>query len=145
MSGKRTKQNDKIEKTNEKKNPKTKPEEEPRIDKKDQEEDPNETKPQIDILAEPKSQRKREFIRDYERKIQQYWSDNSVFEADAEEGKQTWMGTFPYPYMNGRLHLGHAFTTSKVDFSAGYHRLKGKKSSLSVCISLHWDADQGLC
>lgn len=23
-------------------------------------------------------------------------------------------GTFPYPYMNGMLHLGHAFSLSKV-------------------------------
>uniref|UniRef100_A0A6B2KWU0 leucine--tRNA ligase n=1 Tax=Arcella intermedia TaxID=1963864 RepID=A0A6B2KWU0_9EUKA len=38
------------------------------------------------------------------------------------------MGTFPYPYMNGRLHLGHAFTAGKVDFMTGYQRLKGKKA-----------------
>lgn len=25
-----------------------------------------------------------------------------------------YFGTFPYPYMNGLLHLGHAFTISKV-------------------------------
>jgi leucyl-tRNA synthetase len=36
------------------------------------------------------------------------------------------MATFPYPYMNGRLHLGHAFTLGKADFMVGYHRLKGK-------------------
>jgi leucyl-tRNA synthetase len=37
------------------------------------------------------------------------------------------MATFPYPYMNGVLHLGHAFTLSKADFQCNYQRLKGKK------------------
>lgn len=37
-----------------------------------------------------------------------------------------WFGTFPYPYMNGSLHLGHAFTISKVEFAAGFERLRGK-------------------
>lgn len=37
------------------------------------------------------------------------------------------MCTFPYPYMNGRLHLGHAFTVSKAEFAAGFQRLQGKK------------------
>jgi leucyl-tRNA synthetase len=35
--------------------------------------------------------------------------------------------TFPYPYMNGRLHLGHTFTLGKCEFAVGYQRLKGKK------------------
>ena len=37
------------------------------------------------------------------------------------------MVTFPYPYMNGQLHLGHTFTISKCEFSVGFQRLKGKK------------------
>ena len=34
-------------------------------------------------------------------------------------------GNFPYPYMNGMLHLGHAFSLSKLEFASAYHRLKG--------------------
>ncbi|THU56425.1 hypothetical protein C4D60_Mb11t17120 [Musa balbisiana] len=52
-----------------------------------------------------------------------------VFEVDAgskppKEGEK-FFGNFPYPYMNGLLHLGHAFTVSKLEFAAAYHRLRG--------------------
>lgn len=39
--------------------------------------------------------------------------------------KPKWFGTFPYPYMNGPLHLGHAFTAAKVEFTARYKEMKG--------------------
>jgi leucyl-tRNA synthetase len=29
--------------------------------------------------------------------------------------------------MNGSLHLGHAFTISKLEFAAGYQRMLGKR------------------
>ncbi len=51
--------------------------------------------------------------------------------------RETYLVTFPYPYMNGRLHIGHGFTMLKVsqsspsifypmqcEFAAGYQRLK---------------------
>lgn len=71
---------------------------------------------------------KRDFLKSYEKEIQQFWNDQKLFEVDAVEGAPKWMGTFPYPYMNGALHMGHAFTTCKVDFAAGYQRLKGKRA-----------------
>lgn len=30
--------------------------------------------------------------------------------------------------MNGSLHLGHAFTMTKVDFAVGFERMRGKRS-----------------
>lgn len=65
-----------------------------------------------------------------ERKIQENWKVEKVFEADAPaEGTEAskYFVTFTYPYMNGRLHLGHSFSLSKADFAAGYQRLRGKR------------------
>jgi leucyl-tRNA synthetase len=57
--------------------------------------------------------------------------DSSLDSLTPEEIREKfpkWLGTFPYPYMNGSLHLGHAFSLSKVDFLDGYQRMLGKKA-----------------
>ena len=72
---------------------------------------------------------RRDKARAIEREIQQIWKEEKTFTANAGERKKDggkFMCTFPYPYMNGRLHLGHAFSLTKADFAAGYHRLKGR-------------------
>ena len=72
---------------------------------------------------------RREKAREIEREIQEIWKKEGTFTANAgerKEGQGKFMCTFPYPYMNGRLHLGHAFSLTKADFAAGYHRLKGR-------------------
>jgi leucyl-tRNA synthetase len=64
-----------------------------------------------------------------EERIQRLWQEERVFEVDAAstaQGQEKFMVSFPYPYMNGRLHLGHSFSLSKCEFAAGYQRLKGK-------------------
>ena len=49
---------------------------------------------------------------------------NYEVNADDAKGKKYFV-TFPYPYMNGMLHLGHGFTISKADFAARYKRMRG--------------------
>jgi hypothetical protein len=44
-----------------------------------------------------------------------------------EYSQENYFTTFPYPYMNGVLHLGHAFTLSKCEFQARFQRLLGKR------------------
>ncbi|XP_054345485.1 leucine--tRNA ligase, cytoplasmic isoform X1 [Pongo pygmaeus] len=82
-------------------------------------------------MAERKGTAKVDFLKKIEKEIQQKWDTERVFEVNASSlEKQTSKGkyfvTFPYPYMNGRLHLGHTFSLSKCEFAVGYQRLKGK-------------------
>lgn len=44
-----------------------------------------------------------------------------------EPKPRKFFGTFPYPYMNGLLHLGHAFSLSKLEFAAAHRRLRGDR------------------
>eukprot|EP00262_Sarcandra_glabra_P007379 TRINITY_DN20126_c0_g1_i1.p1 TRINITY_DN20126_c0_g1~~TRINITY_DN20126_c0_g1_i1.p1 ORF type:complete len:1097 (+),score=206.89 TRINITY_DN20126_c0_g1_i1:282-3572(+) len=61
--------------------------------------------------------------------IQKKWEEKEVFKADSRADPpkpgQKFFGNFPYPYMNGSLHLGHAFSLSKLEFASAYHRLRG--------------------
>ena len=82
---------------------------------------------------EPKKTIKRDVLMSIEAQMQKRWEDQHIFEVDAPEAgsaayeaKEKYLMTFPYPYMNGRLHLGHTFSLSKCEFAAGYERLKGK-------------------
>ena len=84
-----------------------------------------------DAGAAPKGTAKRDYLLELQAKAQKKWDDVKAFEVDAPEG--TWDGgkfmvTFPYPYMNGKLHLGHAFSLTKAEFAAGYQRMRGKKA-----------------
>ena len=62
--------------------------------------------------------------------MQETWAETKPFERDAPNDgtKDKYMCTFPYPYMNGRLHIGHAFSLTKTEFSVRYNRLKGKNA-----------------
>ncbi|KAG9311057.1 hypothetical protein JVU11DRAFT_8960 [Chiua virens] len=84
---------------------------------------------------------KRDQLKALEKKYQARWQEERLFETNAPSQDELrglsseqimlkypkWFGNFPYPYMNGSLHLGHAFTISKIEFAAGYQRLLGKR------------------
>ena len=53
-------------------------------------------------------------LREIEQQLTQ--KNAKFFEANIDHTKQKYMCTFPYPYMNGNLHLGHAFSLSKCEF-----------------------------
>ncbi|XP_020092205.1 leucine--tRNA ligase, cytoplasmic-like isoform X2 [Ananas comosus] len=76
-----------------------------------------------------RSYARRDLLLKIQSEIQNYWEENKIFEAEPgvkpPEPGEKFFGNFPYPYMNGLLHLGHAFTLSKLEFGAAYHRLRG--------------------
>jgi tRNA synthetases class I (I, L, M and V) len=91
---------------------------------------------------------KRDALRCNEVAVQAAWAAARVFESDAaataavprvsdstaesssESSKsssaESFLVTFPYPYMNGVLHIGHAFSLTKAVFRAQYERLCGR-------------------
>jgi len=76
--------------------------------------------------APPKGSVKRTALRTNEIEQQRRWEEAGVFEGDPDgDSSKSFMVTFPYPYMNGRLHLGHAFSLTKAVFRAQYERNKG--------------------
>ncbi|XP_053575255.1 leucine--tRNA ligase, cytoplasmic [Bombina bombina] len=82
-------------------------------------------------MTERKGTAKVDFLKKIEKEIQAKWEAQKIFEVNASDpqnqnSKGKYLVTFPYPYMNGRLHLGHTFSLSKCEFSVGYQRLKGK-------------------
>lgn len=52
------------------------------------------------------------------------WEEARIFEANPDSRKK-FFTTFPYPYMNGFLHLGHFYTVMRVEAIARYKRLRG--------------------
>lgn len=73
-----------------------------------------------------------EYLQKIEQEVQQRWANEKIYEENAPETpkkspNEKFLCTFPFPYMNGRLHLGHTFSLSKCEFAVRYQRLKGKK------------------
>lgn len=64
-------------------------------------------------------------LRQIEQKWQKKWEQTKIFEADPDPKKPKCFVTFPYPYMNGPLHVGHGFTASRVDAYARFKRMQG--------------------
>ncbi|KAH7382135.1 hypothetical protein BKA66DRAFT_418613 [Pyrenochaeta sp. MPI-SDFR-AT-0127] len=86
---------------------------------------------------------KRDTLIEAEKRYQKAWEEQGVFQPEApsidevpfdttpdelHEKHPKWFGNFAFPYMNGTLHAGHGFTASKVEFTAGFQRMLGKRT-----------------
>ncbi|KAI0479377.1 hypothetical protein GGR56DRAFT_634681 [Xylariaceae sp. FL0804] len=97
----------------------------------------------VSKTKELKGTEKRDSLIAIEKKYQQKWEEDGVFQPDApsigdvplhsisaaelREKYPKFFGTMAYPYMNGTLHVGHTFSVSKVEFAAGWARMQGKR------------------
>ncbi len=61
----------------------------------------------------------------YEKYWLKVWNDKRIFESEAVPGRKKAFVTFPFPYMNGPLHIGHCFTATRVDIYARFKRMQG--------------------
>ncbi|CAN8294610.1 unnamed protein product [Cochlearia groenlandica] len=81
------------------------------------------------MASESKSYARRDRLLEIEVSVRKLWEDEEVFKAESRKDLpkpgEKFYSTFPFPYMNGYLHIGHAFSLSKVDFASAYHRLRG--------------------
>lgn len=67
-----------------------------------------------------KSKAKLNYFLDIESKMQTKWQNQHIYEVDAPNGHkknndEKLLGTFPFPYPNGRIHIGHTFSLSKLE------------------------------
>ncbi len=64
-------------------------------------------------------------FREIEKKWQEVWEKEKVFEADVDSSKPKFFITFPYPYVNGAPHIGHGYSFLRTDAYARYKRMRG--------------------
>ncbi len=64
-------------------------------------------------------------LRQIEEKWRKKWEKARIFEAEPDPKRKKFLITFPFPYMNGPLHVGHGFTATRVDAIARFKRMQG--------------------
>jgi len=76
---------------------------------------------------------------EYEEKWIEAWKKDRVFEADRDISREKLFVNAPFPYMNGPLHIGHAFTYTRLDAFARYRRMKG--DNVLFPFAWHWTGE----
>jgi leucyl-tRNA synthetase len=64
-------------------------------------------------------------LANYEEYWLKVWKEKLIFESDQVKGKKKIFVTFPYPYMQGPLHIGHCFTATRCDIYSRFKRMRG--------------------
>ena len=72
-----------------------------------------------------------------ESKWQKKWTEAKAYESEPGGDKEKYFVNCPYPYMNGYLHLGHAFTYLRRQLQ-GQSGLRGRRSVNCKGTTLHF-------
>ena len=68
---------------------------------------------------------KRDSLIEEEENLQEIWEKENRFHPMVDIKRNKFFVTFPYPYMNGTLHLGHAYTVLKADIISRFKEQLG--------------------
>jgi len=78
---------------------------------------------------ERKSNQKLDSLKSIEDEIRNIWEAEKMGEGNAvtadKDKIKKFFTCFPYPYMNGKLHLGHTFSLSKCEFMIRFKKMQG--------------------
>ena len=79
-----------------------------------------------EVKHESGDQPRLQHLKQIETAVQEVMASQKLYELEPQPGYESmefeaknatkYLATFPYPYMNGYLHLGHAFSMSKAEF-----------------------------
>ncbi|MFH1750897.1 MAG: leucine--tRNA ligase [Candidatus Micrarchaeota archaeon] len=64
-------------------------------------------------------------FRSNEIKWQKEWEKARIHEANLDPLRKKFLITFPYPYLNGSMHVGHSYSFFRTDAYARFMRMKG--------------------
>jgi len=84
----------------------------------------------LTVSTSGKGTAKRDALLKNESSVQAMWEKEGAFESNSGPSERKledkFLVTFPYPYTNGVLHIGHAFSLTKAVFRAQFERHRGK-------------------
>jgi len=91
------------------------------------------------MVEETKQEQPRlQHMKKIELAMQENFANEKLYEMEPQPGYENlefeeknatkYMATFPFPYMNGYMHLGHAYSLSKAEFMTRYQRQLGKRA-----------------
>ncbi|MEM7816522.1 MAG: class I tRNA ligase family protein, partial [Candidatus Aenigmatarchaeota archaeon] len=64
--------------------------------------------------------------KEIEKKWQDFWRRERIYVFNPYSDKNIYSIDTPPPTVSGKMHIGHAFSYSQMDFIARYHRMKGE-------------------